>query len=200
MSITRYHKKDNKSVLKLHTPIQQFKVTHSADEYAELMSFYQTEEWQAVERESLNSDRRYYEGRKVTTLPNDGKLISGKRKYYEPEPFQLRIESKLCKRFEDLFDDPALRHCVKKLTDKQYAVIKRICKDYTYEQIAALTHSTPNNVSKLKNRALNNIRADYAEAADRYPDRVPYNIKWYREYLVGQIPEHRKAAKHKKAA
>lgn len=197
MRVINYHEKDNRSVLDLPTPLELFKESRSAEEYEELMSFYQSDEWQEVEREGLNSDRRYYEGRKVTKLPNDTKAVSDKKKYYEPEPFQIRIERKLCKRFEDIFDDPALHQCVKDLTDKQYAVIKLFCKDHTYEEIAELTGNTINNVSKLKNRALNSIREQYSEAAFRRPDRVPYNIKRHQEYIEGQK---KKAEKPEKAA
>ena len=197
MRIVNYHEQDSRSVISLPTPLELFKESHSAEEYEELMSFYQSDEWQAVEREGLNSDRRYYEGRKVTRLPNDTKAVSDKKKYYEPEPFQLRIERMLCKRFEDVFDDSALRRCVKDLTDKQYAVIKLFCKDHTYEEIAELTSNTLNNVSKLKNRALNSIREQYPEAAFRRPDRVPYNIKRHQAYIEGQK---KKAEKRKKAA
>ncbi|MBO5559712.1 hypothetical protein [Ruminococcus sp.] len=197
MRIVNYHEQDSRSVISLPTPLELFKESHSAEEYEELMSFYQSDEWQEVEREELNSDRRYYEGRKVTKLPNDTKAVSDKKKFYESEPFQLRIERMLCKRFEDVFDDPALRRCVKDLTDKQYAVIKLFCKDHTYEEIAELTGNTLNNVSKLKNRALNSIREQYPEAAFRRSDRVPYNIKWYQEYIEGQK---KKAKKRKKAA
>lgn len=197
MRIVNYHEKDKQSVLDLPTPLELFKESHSRDEYEEPMSFYQSDEWQAVEREGLNSDRRYYEGRKVTRLPNDTKAVSDKKKFYEPEPFQLQIERMLCKRFKDVFDDPALRRCVKDLTDKQYEVIKLFCKDHTYEEIAELTGNTLNNVSKLKNRALNSIREQYPEAAFRRSDRVPYNVKWYQEYIEGQK---KKAKKRKKAA
>lgn len=197
MRVINFHEKDNKSAIGLSTPLELFKESHSAEEYEELMSFYQSDEWHAVEREGLNSDRRYYEGRKITKLPNDTKAVSDKKKFYEPEPFQLRIERVLCKRFEDVFDDSALRRCVKDLTDKQYAVIKLFYKDHTYEEIAELTGNTLNNVSKLKNRALNSIREQYPEAAFRRPDRVPYNIKRYQEYIEGLK---KKAKKHKKAA
>ena len=195
MRVVNYHEKDNRSVLDLPTPLELFKESHSAKEYEELMSFYQSDEWQEGEREGLNSDRRYYEGRKVTKLPNDTKAVSDKKKFYEPEPFQLRIERKLCKCFEDVFDDPALRRCVKELTDKQYAVIKLFCKDHTYEEIAELTGTTLNNVSKLKTRALNSIREQYPQAALGCPDRVPYNIKRHQEYIEGQKKKAEKPAK-----
>lgn len=191
MRIIDYHGLDTQmSVLDLNTPIELFKETHSEEEYCELMSFYKSDEWQKVERESLNSNRRYYEGRKVIKLPTDNKIVSDKKKFYEPEPFQLRTEEKLCVRFEDIFDDPALRLCVKKLTDKQHSVVEWMCKDRTCQETADQIGHTPNCVSKLKNRALNTIRADYAKAAEQCPDRVTYNIKWYQEY----IQKHKKHA------
>lgn len=197
MRIVNYHEQDKKSVLDLPTPLELFKESHSAEEYEELMSFYQSDEWQKVEREGLNSDRRYYEGRKVTKLPNDRKIVSDDKKFYEPEPFQLRIERRLCKHSEDVFDDPALKRCVKNLSDKQYSVIKLICKDHTYEEITKLTGNTLNNVSKLKNRALNNIRNTYPSAVFFCRNRVPYNLKWHSEYIERQK---KKAVRCKKAA
>ena len=165
MRIQDYHRMDNlMSVLDLSTPIELFKETHSEEEYRELMSFYKSEEWQQVERDCLNSDRRYYEGRKVVKLPTDTRLISRKRKYYEPQPFQLRIEGDLCEHFEEVFECPPLQQCIKGLPKKQYIVMEMLSKDCTYDEIADRVGTTKNNVSKLKNRALKTLRANYAEA------------------------------------
>ena len=200
MRIVNYHKKDQQSVIGLPTPLELFKESHIAEEYDELMSFYQSEEWQEVERESLNSDRRYYEGRKIKRLPSEEKTASDKPKFYDPEPFQLRIERKLCKSFEDVFDDPVLRSCVKALTVKQKLVLRLFCQGNTYVEIAWRTGFTLNNVSKLKVRAMNSVKADYAIRAPFCDERIPYNIKWQDGCFSKQMPKKSKQSKHKKAA
>ena len=91
MRVVNYHEKDNRSVLDLPTPPELFKESRSAEEYEDLMSFYQSDEWQEVEREGLNSDRRYYEGRKVTKLPNDTKAVSDKKNSMSPTRFRSEL-------------------------------------------------------------------------------------------------------------
>ena len=59
MRVCDYHKQDNKSVLDLPTPLELFKEEHTSEEYNELVAFYSSDEWKEVEREHLNSDRRY---------------------------------------------------------------------------------------------------------------------------------------------
>ena len=98
MRVCDYHKQDNKSVLDLPTPLKLFKEEHTAEEYDELVAFYSSDEWKEVEREHLNSDRRYYEKRKALIDPEE-KEIATKKKYYEPEPFQLRAEEKFTNAF-----------------------------------------------------------------------------------------------------
>ena len=72
-----------------------------SDEY---VAFYSSDEWKEVECEHLNSDRRYYEKRKALIDPEE-KEVATKKKYYDPEPFQLRTEEKFTNGFDDLFDD-----------------------------------------------------------------------------------------------
>jgi len=68
MRICDYHKQDNKSVLDLPTPLELYKTEHTAEEYEDLIAFYSSDEWKEVEREHLNSDRRYYEKRKAMSI------------------------------------------------------------------------------------------------------------------------------------
>ena len=200
MWIIDYHKKDNESVLELPTPLKQFEISHTKEEYRELLSFYQSDEWQQVERDSLNSDRRYYECRKVCSLPDDYGAFSTKKKHFGPAKSELIAERRTCEHFEDLFNDPALRSLIKKLTSKQYEVLILFSKDCTYEKISKLTGNSINNVSKLLNRALNSIRAGYVTEAAAYPDRVPYNLKRIKAYLEKQKTKQNKAVEHKEAA
>ncbi len=43
MRICDYHKQDNKSVLDLPTPLELYKMGHTAEEYDELVSFYSSD-------------------------------------------------------------------------------------------------------------------------------------------------------------
>ena len=164
MRIQYYHKKDNESVVsELPTPLELFKQTHTKQEYEQLVSFYRSEEWQDVERAHLNSDRRYYEGRKQKSLSECA--ASSKSKYYGVHPFQKRVEKKSSKRIEDLFEDKLLCESMKTLTQKQYQVITLFLKDKNTDEIAKEVGTTPGNVRKLRKRALEKLRTEYARLA-----------------------------------
>ena len=173
MRIQYYHKKDNESVVsELPTPLELFKQEHTEEEYQQLVSFYRSEEWQEVERAHLNSDRRYYEGRKQKSL------------------------SECAARFEDKL----LCESMKTLTPKQYQVITLFLKDKNTDEIAEKVGTTPGNVRKLRNRALEKLRTEYARLAmgchDDYTGKIPYNIKRLCRYLAQEKPK----KKRKKAA
>ena len=200
MRIQYYHKIDNSSVVtELPTPLEQFKQTHTKQEYEQLVSFYRSEEWQEAERAHLNSDRRYYEGRKQKSL-SECATTSSKSKYYGVHPFQKRVERKLIKRIEDLFEDKLLCESMKTLTQKQYQVITLFLKDKNTDEIAEKVGTTPGNVRKLRKRALEKLRTEYARLAmgchDEYTGKIPYNIKRLCRYLDQEKPK----KKRKKAA
>ena len=200
MRIQYYHKKDNSSVVSgLPTPLELFKQTHTKQEYEQLVSFYKSEQWQEVERAHLNSDRRYYEGRKQKSL-SECATTSSKSKYYGVHPFQKRVERKLIKRIEDLFEDKLLCESMKTLTPKQHQVITLFLKDKNTEEIAQEVGTTPGNVRKLRKRALEKLRTEYARLAmgchDEYTGKIPYNIKRLCRYLAQEKP----TKKRKKAA
>ena len=200
MRIQYYHKKDNSSVVKgLPTPLELFKQTHTKQEYEQLVSFYKSEQWQEVERAHLNSDRRYYEGRKQKSL-SECATASSKSKYYGVHPFQKRVERKSTKCIEDLFEDKLLCESMKTLTQKQYQVITLFLKDKNTDEIAEAVGTTPGNVRKLRNRALEKLRTEYARLAmgchEEYKGKIPYNIKRLCSYLAQEKPK----KKRKKAA
>ena len=200
MRIQYYHKKDNESVVsELPTPVEQFKKEHNEEEYQQLMSFYRSEEWQEVERAHLNSDRRYYEGRKQKSL-SECATTSSKSKYYGVHPFQKRVENKLIKRIEDRFEDKLLCEIIKALTPKQHQVITLFLKDKNTEELAQEVGTTPGNVRKLRNRALEKLRTEYARLAmgchNDYKGKISYNIKRLCRYLDQPKP----TKKRKKAA
>ena len=201
MRIQYYHKKDNESVVsELPTPLELFKQTHTKQEYEQLVSFYKSEQWQEVERAHLNSDRRYYEGRKEMSLSEHSKMVSSKSKYYGVHPFQKRVEKKSTKCIEDLFEDKLLCESMKALTPKQYQVIELFLKDRNTDEIAKAVGTTPGNVRKLRNRALEKLRTEYARLAmschEDYKGKIPYNIKRLCRYLAQEKPK----KKRKKAA
>ncbi len=201
MRIQYYHKKDNESVVsELPTPLELFKQTHTKQEYEQLVSFYKSEEWQEVERAHLNSDRKYYEGRKQKSLSECDSSVSSKSKYYGVHPFQKRVENKLIKRIEDRFEDKLLCESMKTLTSKQYQVITLFLKDKNTDEIAKEVGTTPGNVRKLRKRALEKLRTEYARLAmgchDEYTGKIPYNIKRLCKYLEKPKP----TKKRKKAA
>ena len=192
MRIQYYHKKDNSSVVsELPTPLELFKQTHTKQEYEQLVSFYKSEQWQEVERAHLNSDRRYYEGRKQKSLSECNTSASSKSKYYGVHPFQKRVERKSSKCIEDLFEDKLLW---------QYQVITLFLKDKNTDEIAEKVGTTPGNVRKLRNRALEKLRTEYARLAmgchEEYTGKIPYNIKRLCRYLDQPKPTN----KRKKAA
>ena len=200
MRIQYYHKKDNSSVVTgLPTPLELFKQTHTKQEYEQLVSFYRSEQWQEVERAHLNSDRRYYEGRKQKSL-SECATTSSKSKYYGVHPFQKRVERKLIKRIEDRFEDNLLCESMKTLTPKQYQVITLFLKDNNTDEIAKEVGTTPGNVRKLRKRALEKLRTEYARLAmgchDEYTGKIPYNLKRLCRYLDQEKPK----KKRKKAA
>jgi len=199
MRIQYYHKKDNSSVVTgLPTPLEQFKKEHTEEEYRQLVSFYKSEQWQEAERAHLNSDRRYYEGRKQKSLSECA--ASSKSKYYGVHPFQKRVENKLIKRIEDRFEDKLLCESMKTLTQKQYQVITLFLKDKNTDEIAEKVGTTPGNVRKLRKRALEKLRTEYARLAmgchEEYTGKIPYNIKRLCRYLEKPKP----TKKRKKAA
>lgn len=199
MTVQQFHKKDNQSVLELPTQLESLK-ENNKEEYERVMSFYETEEWQKVERAHLNSDRRYYEGRKAMSLSEHSKLVSSKKKYYGVHPFQRRVENKLIKRIEDRFEDKLLCESMKALMPKQYQVIMLFLKDKNTDEIAKEVGTTPGNVRKLRKRALEKLRTEYARLAmgchEEYTGKIPYNIKRLNRCL--DQPKHKK--KRKKAA
>lgn len=201
MRIQYYHKKDNSSVVTgLPTPLELFKQTHTKQEYEQLVSFYKSEQWQEVEKAHLNSDRRYYEGRKQKSLSECDSSVSSKGKYYGVHPFQKRVERKSTKCIEDLFEDKLLCESMKTLTPKQYQVIELFLKDRNTDEIAKAVGTTPGNVRKLRKRALEKLRTEYARLAmgchDEYTGKIPYNIKRLCKYLDQPKP----TKKRKKAA
>ena len=199
MRIQYYHKKDNESVVsELPTPLEQFKKEHKEEEYQQLVSFYKSEQWQEVERAHLNSDRRYYEGRKQKSLSEC--VASSKSKYYGVHPFQKRVEKQSAANIQELFEDKLLCESMKALTPKQYQVITLFLKGKNTDEIAKEVGTTPGNVRKLRKRALEKLRTEYARLAmgchDEYTGKIPYNIKRLCRYLAQEKPK----KKRKKAA
>ena len=199
MRIQYCHKKDNKSVVsELPTPLEQFKKEHKEEEYQQLVSFYKSEQWQEVERAHLNSDRRYYEGRKQKSLSEC--VASSKSKYYGVHPFQKRVEKQSAANIQELFEDKLLCESMKALTPKQYQVITLFLKGKNTDEIAKEVGTTPGNVRKLRKRALEKLRTEYARLAmgchDEYTGKIPYNIKRLCRYLDQEKPK----KKRKKAA
>ena len=199
MTVQQFHKKDNQSVLELPTQLESLKQSNK-EEYERVMSFYESEEWQKVERAHLNSDRRYYEGRKAMSLSEHSKLVSSKKKFYGVHPFQRRVENKLIKRIEDRFEDKLLCESMKTLTPNQYQVIILFIKDKNTDEIAQEVGTTPGNVRKLRKRALEKLRTEYARLAmgchEDFNGMIPYNIKRLNRCL--DQPKHKK--KRKKVA
>lgn len=182
MRVCDYHKQDNKSVLDLPTPSELFKEEHAAEEYDELVAFYSSDEWKEVEREHLNSDRRYYEKRKALIDPEE-KEVATKKKYYEPEPFQLRAEEKFTNGFDDLFDDPVLQSCYRELTERQQEVIRMFfCNGMDTSEIAEELGTGVRNIQKIKKCALEKLKTLYVETTILasqygYSKMVPNNYR-----------------------
>lgn len=199
MRIQYYHKKDNSSVVTgLPTPLELFRQTHTKQEYEQMVSFCRSEEWQEVERAHLNSDRRYYEGRKQKSMSECA--ASSKSKYYGVHPFQKRVEKQSAANIQELFEDKLLCESMNVLTPKQYQVITLFLKDKNTDEIAKAVGTTPGNVRKLRNRALEKLRTEYARLAmgchEEYTGKIPYNIKRLCRYLAQEKPK----KKRKKAA
>ena len=161
MSVRDYHFRDNWSVVDLPTPLQQFKKTHTDEEYEAVKAFYYIDKWQAVEREHLNSDRRYYEKRKDWFREVDDPSLACRGKYIDISKCQQAAERNLMPDFEDRLNDERLAECIKKLPPNQYEVVKLFCYDLTNQEIAQRTGTTLSNVCKLKKRAFQNIRDHY---------------------------------------
>lgn len=182
MRVCDYHKQDNKSVLDLPTPLELFKKEHTTEEYDELVSFYSSDEWKEVEREHLNSDRRYYEKRKALIDPEE-KEVATEKKYYEPEPFQLRAEEKLTNGFDDLFDDPVLQSCYRELTERQQEVIRMFfCNGLDTSEIAEELGTGVRNIQKIKKCALKKLKTLYVKTTVLagqygYSKMVPHNYQ-----------------------
>ena len=68
MRVNKYHTHDDMSVLELETPLQSYKEELGQEAYAQATEFYKSDEWKKVDRDHLNSDRRYYENRKACSL------------------------------------------------------------------------------------------------------------------------------------
>ena len=182
MRVCDYHKQDNKSVLDLPTPLELYKMGHTAEEYDELVAFYSSDEWKEVEREHLNSDRRYYEKRKALIDP-EKKKVATKKKYYDPEPFQIRAEEKFTNGFDDLFDDPVLQSCYRELTKRQQEVIRMFfCNGLDTSEIAKELCTGVRNIQKIKKCALEKLKTLYVKTTVLagyygYSKMVPYNYQ-----------------------
>ena len=89
---------------------------------------------------------------------------------------------------------------MKTLTPKQYQVIILFLKDKNTDEIAKEVGTTPGNVRKLRKRALEKLRTEYARLAmcchEDYNGKIPYNIKRLNRCL--DQPKSKK--KRKKAA
>ena len=161
MSVRDYHYRDHRSVVDLPTPLKQFRDSHTPEEYEAVKAFYYTDKWQAVEREHLNSDRRYYEKRKEWFKEVDDPSIACRSKYIDISKCQEQAEKHLMPDFEDRLDDERLAECIKKLPPNQYEVVKLFFCDLTNHEIAQRTGTTMSNICKLKKRAFQNIRDHY---------------------------------------
>ena len=161
MSVRDYHFRDNWSVVDLPTPLQQFKKTHTDEEYEAVKAFYYTDKWQTEEREHLNSDRRYYEKRKDWFREVDDPSLACRGKYIDVSKCQQAAERNLMPDFEDRLNDERLAECIKKLPPNQYEVVKLFYYDLINQEIAQRTGTTLSNVCKLKKRAFQNIRDHY---------------------------------------
>lgn len=180
MRIFNYHCFDNWSVVKgLPTPIQLFKRGHSDEEYRELISFFYSEKWKKVERDHINSDRRYYEKRKDWYLSVDDPQFVCKSKAINSSAAIRRLENRIIDRFEDRFEDGLLAECVKALSPGQYQIIRLFCKGLDNGEIAKKLGTTANNVCKQKKRALAKVKKLYLNKAEQSSDYlciIPFNI------------------------
>ena len=125
---------------------------------------------------------------------------SSKSKYYGVHPFQKRVEKQSAANIQELFEDKLLCESMKTLTPNQYQVIILFIKDKNTDEIAKEVGTTPGNVRKLRKRALEKIRTEYARLAmgchEDFNGKIPYNIKRLNRCL--DQPKSKK--KRKKAA
>ena len=112
MRVNKYHTHDDMSVLELETPLQSYKEELGQEAYAQATEFYKSDEWKKVERDHLNSDRRYYENRKACSLDEYSEWENAearKQRFEKPSTVVLHAERKLTNGFDDLFDDRFLK-------------------------------------------------------------------------------------------
>ena len=184
--VNGHHRQNDTSVLELDTPIQNYKDTYGQEAYEQATSFYESEEWKKVERDQLNSDRRYYENRKACSLEEYNEWESAearKHRFQDTPSVVLSAERKVTNGFDDLFDDPVLREAMEVLTEKQYSALYCSFKSRldTYE-IAERMGTTVRAVQDLRRRALDKLRDEYISLYDEakafgYPGLVSYNYK-----------------------
>ena len=184
--VNRHHKHDDTSVLELDTPIQNYKDTYGQEAYEQATSFYKSDEWKKVERDHLNSDRRYYENRKACSLEEYSEWESAearKQRFQEPPTVVLNAEKRVTNGFDDLFDDPVLREAMEALTKKQYRALYCSFKsDLDTYEIAERMGTTVRAVQDLRRRALEKLRDEYISLYEEakafgYPGLVSYNYK-----------------------
>lgn len=186
MRVNKYHTHDDMSVLELETPLQNYKEELGQEAYAQATEFYKSDEWKKVDRDYLNSDRRYYENRKACSLDEYSEWENAearKKRFEKPSTVVLHAERKLTNGFDDLFDDPVLKESVEVLTKKQYSVLYCSFKSNldTYE-IAERMGTTVRAVQDLRRRALKKLRDEYISLFEEakacgYPGLVSYNYK-----------------------
>ena len=182
--VNGHHRQNDTSVLELDTPIQNYKDTYGQEAYEQATSFYESEEWKKVERDQLNSDRRYYENRKACSLEeyNEWESAEARKQRFQDTPsVVLSAERKVTNGFDDLFDDPVLREAMEVLTEKQYSALYCSFKSRldTYE-IAERMGTTVRAVQDLRRRALDKLRDEYISLYEEakafgYPGLVSYN-------------------------
>ena len=186
MRVNKYHTHDDMSVLELETPLQSYKEELGQEAYEQATEFYKSDEWTKVERDYLNSDRRYYENRKACSLNeySEWKNAEARKKRFEkPSTVVLHAERKLTNGFDDLFDDPVLKEAVDVLTKKQYSVLYCSFKsDLDTYEIAERMGTTVRAVQDLRRRALKKLRDEYISLYEEakafgYPGLVSYNYK-----------------------
>lgn len=184
--VNGHHRQNDTSVLELDTPIQNYKEAYGQEAYEQATSFYESEEWKKVERDQLNSDRRYYENRRACSLEeyNEWESAEARKQRFQDTPsVVLSAEKKVTNGFDDLFDDPVLREAMEVLTEKQYSALYCSFKSRldTYE-IAERMGTTVRAVQDLRRRALDKLRDEYISLYEEakafgYPGLVSYNYK-----------------------
>ena len=184
--VNRHHKQDDMSVLELDTPIQSYKDTYGQEAYEQATSFYKSDEWKKVERDYLNSDRRYYENRKACSLEeySEWESTEARKQRFQGTPtVVLNAEKRVTNGFDELFDDPVLREAMEALTKKQYRTLYCSFKsDLDTYEIAERMGTTVRAVQDLRRRALDKLRDEYISLYEEakafgYPGLVSYNYK-----------------------